>query len=1190
MHDAFTPQHLSLYQDTVNVRINDFQALFEFISGITDSTINHIVQPVVIHKKEYHLRSLNFITHPRPFRPSMYPLNNEERPTDFSLERPYNYLCTFGYNSFLQSESLVHPPVFKAIHDLITQYQLQTRGSDIWRNLASFLDAADIYFQTKDYPVRQLLKQLLSRYSEFPFNQSSGKIAFTEEAISSNIICTFPSIIYMLSSLPIDVLARNLSHEETLIAINNYLFYAEDSIFDTYLLVKSKLISWVADHQAFLGEQKAPILSLYGDFITVGTINCGKDLLLRRSDHKSNRKIEYPEPSVQSWVTKERSLIRTLPELIRTEMKCRLITNTRMYLATLLELGKEAGSGARSEGITVIAPFPTQRGDDGDIYELQYQSATKQPQLAAYWQRFREKVINKMNGLNMNQEYIDALTTNSSGHTHEAEGFSRIVKRASKIRIINAALSADEYALESRYNYIAAVETKTGVRFQIARRARQIFIISNDEYHLNIPTYVILKKFLELTPYAALGKQTGGLPDIAKVMATTTMGILHSSSDVAGMDASLQRGLQLHVMKEVLDIASQVSVGSYGPFNDKPIEIQFLNEANRKENVQKTALSQCVARTAKRRANPITFKSLFGRIVNENMPFGSGLASTSANHTALLIGILRGNDYAHKELSRALLEVLGDDVRMVYVAPDWKYLTLLDMDQSVLNDYGFKLETSASFYRTEFLQQSVCGGHSNPYPERLSIPCAERVNIKSTPRERCEEDFQLLSDLANRSMAVDGLAWLAFVKSVYTNRRVTFWVLKKDLPKFRDVRKGTVLSHCYIKILPVRGIDLGRQIVQITLPIFWLFIKGGGEMPYPSLQRADGTFTPPKSLYGARGEYCNRILYELSRGDNKLNHEFLEKYSAHAAFMLAQINFSRMRHETRSALVSENEINKLSAQLQTHGDTVKQRLSREAYDKLLSIKFRLPRQLVYAFQVPEKIRETLLATEVDKREVLMVSPRIVEIMVSKVRYITENEDMKKHRYDITYEVGDKDRVQLTYPTLFDVALIPNALYPSPTWMLIQACGIMTNESISAVSALGLLHGKYGAFRTYDRQFEYAQRLWRTAPEFLDDFFIALNLNDATRQMVRRALQDVTSSTFSPYFYSLNNRQLMVVSPNFNNTQMLYKDIRNLQDVTTIHGPYYSQAVPYLYILANCLEWCGELLTVRLWQNESESVV
>nr|WPN08782.1 RNA-dependent RNA polymerase [Cypovirus 4] len=1147
---------------------------------------------------ECRLRDFQFIFKPRPFNRDFYPENANK--TDFKPDRPYNYLASFSLKSYYaqvpksngSEESDFEHKLFVQITALIELYQFQTKCGDIWRVISSILWELDDYYNTQNHIVRHILYHILEPYTSAPFYQTHNSFKFYLE--DHDVISILTCMIYILGYIGVDIIAGVLHTSTAVCAWNNYVFYSDDSIFDTYLKHKSDLTSWFEPKIASLGVQRVPRFSLYGELIEAGVVDCSQDKIFAKL-HKDTLD-DYPETSVARCLRRLVLDCTTKEDTIRALLLCRTVSNTRLYLATLLELGKEAGSGARTEGQLVIPPVPTKITISRNaIVELKFpQSVQDFPKMLAYLRNFIPQVLAAIKKVNFNQKFIDMLTTRSSGQKVRNADYSKLVNQASQVRVVNAAVTADKFAHESSIQDIAIRVTRAGVRFQIGRRARQIFITSNEEFALNVPIYVILEAFTSISPYAHLGKQQGGVTDFATALATTTMeGILHSYSDIAGMDASYQRSLQLTLGAFLLEVASQTDQYSYASFLTKREPVKDL-EFDTEVEMLVPALHACVGETIRRRIAPIAFDSpIFGRQTMENQAFGSGLASTSVNHTVTIIADVRGNDYAVGNTERIGLNVLGDDLSTRFYARRGNELALLEQDAENMNKLGFKLETGASFLTTELLQQRALLGSYVPYPDRISTITTERPNFKSMPKERCDEDFQLFSDLANRAIDVDRLSNFTFVKAAFTSRRLTVSATPANIKKLQSVKPDTYGHACKIKILPIierETVRRGRtekkmQKVQITLPLSWLVLHGGGELPSPALQRKDLTFTSPKSLYGPRGHYCNRIIFDLCQDQMELDHELLKAYNFDVGHALAQVNMVGFRQLGRRKRIDRKEIKNMSHSLLTHGDSTAIEESEKAYRQLLKVNIKVPENHVYAYQTENKIYEALMAPEVNKFEDVLIPDTFVSLLTRKRSPISDV-NMKAHRYTIN-KIPDEPRMELLYPFLGECAVQPNASKYSTSWMLMQMFGFMTSEKVERMSTLSVITGKYGLFKVGDSQFKEAMRIYRQSPDYLDVFFDAMNLSPSAREIYRNALDYHRNPRETVYEYVVTNRQLMIINPDFGSIRDFISSPDELRALEQKHGPRFSKLVSFLYILSSAQEYAGERLTCTLWDKDLE---
>ncbi|QIQ51430.1 RdRp [Erinnyis ello cypovirus 2] len=1219
---AFDAIELKTLQKTIDNRVSNRAELFKFLKYGTN-----------LNKRIYSLSELknlkftgdvgfgdytasfiipNEIINPPDFNRDWYKTNANN--SDF-LSPPYNYVPTFRFKSFIdQEKDFTSKELFSQLSQFFLEDQVQTRGGDIWRNLAGVVDSCDYIYGTEDYPLRHLLSSFLQPYDQFPFYFSKGRFVFNdEEAIS-----IFPHIIYMITSCIGDLCIGNSSHIESIIIISNYLCYAETSLLDNQLKFQKHCVASLLEDVSNLKAVEVPLFSLNGILNDV-IIRSVEEPKWIRDTFKSDLYLELTCKQTVEFITTFRSNLRTIDEVIYLHTLCRLLSNTRLYLVSIPELSRVKGSQPRIERSLLKPPMLKKQSQSRLPLEFEVPTESTLEPLARYLSCFERAIGSKLADLNFNSELIFHYTTRSGGRKITDLSlipmeYDKIFRLASNKRIVLAALESEHFTNIERFYESLKHPVMLGGRNQIRRRQRQIFIIGNEMFMLHFPLYRIEKAFTRKSPHASVGKQTGSYLDVLPCLLSTSHGWLSSAMDVSGMDASIQEALRLTTSSFCLNVSKYINNNSYGPFFSEQMYLDStdgINPVVSLTSVLVGAVTQAIAVSISYPYKSMKLESkIFGEMYGQNQTYGSGLPSTSDHHIVALVSALRGSEmagphYCNTHSTRAKISIMGDDLLLIYVGDHNKTSIACQNDAKTLHKYGFEVDESASINTGEFLQQlAICGRYVG-YSDRISLFTAERPNYKSTPSERCAEDFAIFSDMISRCYNTRGLATLLWRKSAYTNRRITLKMSGKDINELIKAKTSiwhgmTVRFSGEEMVAPLN--DWGNTLkpvkadeiftVQIYLPIIWLFLTGGGELPWPELIGNNGVRVPAKTMYGPRGPACNRLLFQLcddpsverySDLEDKLDLKTLQSFGADYAYNLAQYNLTNLREHVRDLRVNPAHIAEVSNRLTNYLDQTSIQRSRDAFNMLNIAQVKIDRSLVYAYNVETRIKNALYSTDIDRYEYVENNEKFQKIMMQATKRINVDYSSKSglalHAYRCKLNT-ELPRTANRFPELNGIALSASTKPGSEGWQLLQQFGFLNYRTLAVSSIIAKLTGKYAYFKEDDKAFETAKYIFNTHHEFIDIYFDAINLPTQTRDEYIALLRTSDDDKRIYYPYTLTNRQLFFINNNVMEGKKHYADKAAWVEASRKYSGGYAAAAVYLFLLSHAFEWYGEKVDIE----------
>ncbi|ACA53380.1 RdRP [Choristoneura occidentalis cypovirus 16] len=1156
----------------------------------------------------------NEVITPPKFDWNLYALNANK--TDFQQPIQYSYMPTFNLKTFTDQESSAPlPQLYTRLRKFFFQDQIQTRGGDIWRNLAGVLHACDLHSGTEDYPLRILIRALLHDFDSFPFYRSGEQFKFDNE----DTLSIFPLIIYMKSSCLGDVCIGNASHIESIITISTYLSFCSDHYWTLNLKIKRNFYHHFNTTFYVLVRLSAPYSAINGLFTGVRLRSSNEpqwiiDLL------EPNIYKDTPCPTTVAFIDFARTRSKTIEDLLYLQSLCRQFGNTRLYLVSIPELSRVKGSQPRIEQLQVQPPIQSQKTSDNQPYKFEVPITSTLAPTSKYLSLFESTISNDLRDLHFNSEPIFHYTTRSGGRKVGSDiaipSSNPLFRQASNKRIVLAALEADYFKDWGKFVESLTYPTMLGGRNQIRRRQRQIFIIGNEMFLLHFPLYRIEKSFTRMSPHASVGKQTGSYLDVLQSLVSTGNGWLSSAMDVSGMDASIQESLRLMTSSFCLNVSKNIDCDEYGPFIHKETDIidmdtRFTSGTNK---AVINAITQCIALSISNPYKSLYLKSdIFGEMFGQNQVYGSGLPSTSDHHVVALVGALKGSELDERNKrntlsTRADISIMGDDLLLTYVGESRYTERVCKDDAEVLKRHGFEVDESASVNVSEFLQQqAVCGRYAG-YGDRIALFTSETPNYKSTPNERCSEDFAVFADMLSRCYNTEGLTNLLWIKSMYTNRRITVHMTGKQINSIMKAKLSgwskmsiqilndnpTVKNEFGNRMTPLPPSDATNHfIVQIYLPLIWLFLAKGGELPWPSLIGKNGVIVPAKSMYGPRGQICNRLLFQLSDDlsipysaipdDMKLCRQTLSDYRADVAYNMCQYNLTKLRENVREERISPHDVHSQALRLRMYLNQSSVSRSEVAYNSLLAMGIRMDTSIVYAFNIETRIKNALMSAEVDRYEYVM-SNDAFETMVKNankgiaVDYSTRS-GMRLNAYRITFDTS-VPRLDNLFKDLYDVSISASLEPGTEGWQLLQILGFMNYHSLANSAAISKLTGKFAYFKEEDKTFEFAKYVKRNHPLLMEDFYDAVNMPQQTRNEYERLLLDLQDDQRIYYPYTLTNRQLFFISSDVMRGIGFYSSGEQWTKISQHYGVGYSAAIVYLYVLSHCFDWLGEKLAVE----------
>ncbi|AKP18603.1 RNA-dependent RNA polymerase [Lutzomyia reovirus 1] len=1210
---GLSPDLFIQLEQEIDDRIEDTQKLFNFIT-LRDINKNISIQQIqnitfsglTSIGTQY---SIEFVIPPAILNPpqfswSLYPLTINHK--EFRSDRPYDYLANFNLSSFYEAKlPQYHDPaiqqIYEKLHTLLTELievkQCQTRSSTIWRNVGAVLHACDIKFQTRDYPLRYIISALLSPYVTFPFYEQRQRFQFNNTNISSQL----PILIYCIAALACDLLVGNITHIESVIAFNVYLIYATTSIFDSQLKYKSIARNWKDEAVHLLNTCTVPRYNQFGLFETTFTRSTTEPQWIS-AEYTSQRELRQQLPQVyQNYINHVMRYSKTPEMIIKSHIVVRILSNTRAYLKTLPELSfKRAVEPQVVEN--VLPAFQVTKTANGMPLEMRPTEQSPSTSAYRYLSYFTTSVANKVSKKNFDTEWFNFVTTRSAGRKAVFEGqhLSEKIKRAANSRIVLEAIESRDYRSADRLNRARQQPTNMGIRDQIDRRQRGIFVIPNEILIPNLPIYLFMKTFLDITPYTMMGKDSGTFLDMREMLITTALGYYNNYSDVSAMDASVQSSLRHNMNAWALDVAALCTTPAYASYIARTLSVTHNTRSTSPGSLDISgeyinAVHQAIADASGFEYSSLSYNSrLFGTIFNYSQSFGSGLPQTSAHHTEVLIGLDKSVDLQSNHSPNCDINIRGDDKTKYLIGSDDIVREHLRMDNQTYRKAGFNVKDATSLNSNEFLQQGVLLGRYVPYPDRVSFITAEKPSIILDPQEKCNELVAIAYDMCARCYDQSGLCLLLFMLCAYTCRRLTLECAVRDLPdlarnklwqdlRFRIRTPGITINDRQIHI---NDKTIKSVLIQIYYPLSWLLTYKGGELPPPALQREDGTMTSPHNIYYPRGKYAIRFLFDISDQtripytniphNELLNKSQLRKYKLIISHNLGKLNLKELYSRARSQTTEWAEINDQARRLGSLSDPDAINAAANAAQQLELAGVRVPATINYAYTFHMRIIQAIEAIDVSNVEVQQVTKKFKDIITSDMFDLTLQRDDYLHAYRITYTT---DLLPYKYPNL-NITLGPSIQPYSDGWQLIQALGFMEYCTTTYGRITNQIKGEYGAFKKDDPTFQFGLHLWRHRRHLLDNFYTLINASPGVRAAYQAAFELSGISTEIPYPYTISPRQLFFITDNPSSAAR-YIDPNSLYYNAPRTSTAYLITIAYLHLLGHSPTFYGHRMMIEI---------
>nr|AYP67577.1 RNA-dependent RNA polymerase [Shelly beach virus] len=795
-------------------------------------------------------------------------------------------------------------------------------------------------FPWKKNPILGALSYLYDGYNDFPYREVEKDTVFLESA--SMIL---PEITFALIELWIKYLMIDMTPCELMVGINSQLEWATTSLDAKLLAFKDSRVNI----NKVLIDQTIQITGITHGYKSIKGIvteyapreiwmeedrQFGIDFQEYETEFLSTCPIALRNYLIERKILTEKGrftnarVIPNLTELKRLYTVINVITQHGLFIKNPVVLTMTKSILPRAS-IAFACPatdimynqsiftakLPLHLGwDDSPIFrEMLYEGRKV---LEAYHERF--------NHLNLEEEFIKALTNNSGGVDYQPTNEEKvdipesILRTFGKKRLMYFLLNPILY--ESFPDWINALKsvTNSGERKQVDRRGRVIQMVSNAAQLGPFLLFLWVDIMGKKEPELSSKKNTGGINDInALLRSTSNIYGIQESADISGMDASTTRVATSFINGLLIELLQKCDHDKYffsrrmmwDIFQKEDGVEKFKEAVPIHPGVPVLQISESVGESFNYRLNIPELSAYGTRILMDTSPqvFPSGKFSTNAQHSLLNMLVLRvlKRRLILKSLQHRIpifqlgVKVSGDDIFASFELRVNDDKACREFSQSlvtIFTEIGFKIGSLLSRYSATFLQQSAVFGTVLPKPDRISLTTSERGDsLKLGVFDAFSELRDITKELSSRvhyPSSTRGFLFLVAnqlrrvrvdISDVSKDARATLESLRVEL----ITRDQSYAAKCGFdkSLIPYRLI-LGKSYVHLILPLMALFISGGFDLPFPSSALLN--YVPASNIFTPRGSISDwkmrKVLLKKGRHltDYTLESALQTSFNVHA--------------------------------------------------------------------------------------------------------------------------------------------------------------------------------------------------------------------------------------------------------------------------------------------------------------------
>nr|UCD53708.1 MAG: RNA-dependent RNA polymerase [Reoviridae sp.] len=763
-------------------------------------------------------------------------------------------------------------------------------------------------FLWKQNPILSALNELYHDYNDFPYREVENETMFLQD--SSMIL---PEITFALIELWLKYLLIDMSKEELVVGINSQLEWATTSLDARLLEFKDARVNLMK----VLIDQTIKVVGITHGYKNIqGIIVETEPKEIWADDERQNGTDfqeyekefnQYCPSALRAYLVKLNILqvdgrfsntrvLSGLSELKRLYTVVNIICQHGLFIKNPVAL-TIAKSILPRAAITYTKPAeeymynPTLyiqkipmylNWDTTPTFREMFHEGRKI--IAAYWERF--------NRLNLEEEFIKALTNNSGGVDYQPTPEEtvnipeNILRAFGKKRLMYFLLNPVIYGSFSDWVTSLYSITSSGERKQVDRRGRVIQMVANAAQLGPFLLFLWLDLMGKKEDELSSKKNTGGIKDInALLRASSNIFGIQESADISGMDASTTRAATTFINNLLIELLQKCNHESY--FFSRRAKWDIYEKEG--EDVTKIIdcktfhpgvpvihLSESIGETLNYRLT-IPELSAFGVKVSmetSTQVFPSGKFSTNAQHSLLnmlVLRVLRIRLMAHSvehliPMFNLRVKVSGDDIFAAFEIRSVNNEAYRHFSRNLIkifNEIGFKIGSLLSRYSATFLQQSAILGTVLPKPDRISLTTSERgESLKVEVFDAFSETRDIIKELSGRVHYPSMTRGILFnIANQLRRIRVNITKSEKGVIQTLEIlneqlrmesKKYLVMRGRNEDCIPYRML-IGKNYAHIVLPLMSLFVFGCFEIPmsstsFKSYVAGSNVFTPRGSI------------------------------------------------------------------------------------------------------------------------------------------------------------------------------------------------------------------------------------------------------------------------------------------------------------------------------------------------------
>lgn len=631
---------------------------------------------------------------------------------------------------------------------------------DAWRHAK--LEARRAPRKAYELVTIQAILALISRFDILPFYiRSDGRLQL-ERANKVPWGTSMVPLLYSLLELSKEEKGCNLTKEAAEIMVT-YRFEAAQTSLENVMLDEKSVYTDILKYITFKCKRVIKISRerdytsprVYDGQILESEAYPGEEAYLDNEIKKNCYPawLDYTNRFIKSCQTSDKVANTERVRLLM--VMCQIFGNPGIYYKTSLVLEAVKSIEAQIKNILNIPKpksFITYEGMDIPL-EYDWEAGDEIWKLVAdeYSHRIQE-VEHVLHRRDFTEWYVSLLTNRSQGNKVELGDLLPMDRMSEKGKLIlsvaQARIAAFLLDLPTYYvtiKFLTALKTSgmCTTRFQNNRRARIVEIVPNVDQTAYAIVLRVFNETKKLYEDVAVGKQEGGIYDMAlQLMVTGNPYAISIFSDISAMDASTQPFIAAMFPQLLAEYINRNQLGpdKYFGFSKTKFDVKITNQQG-PSTLELRPLSQNLLLVLSQRlAKKYLLKdNIFGTTIEINPGiFESGRFDTSAQHTTLLsilarIAIRKIRNKHGGLTAEFILRKFGDDsydamMNSGFMGSEALLQEYIDYTTDFLHRTGFEVETQVSRMMGDFLQQLAYNGVQIPKSARSSVYCDERGN------------------------------------------------------------------------------------------------------------------------------------------------------------------------------------------------------------------------------------------------------------------------------------------------------------------------------------------------------------------------------------------------------------------------------------------------------------------------------